>query len=162
MEVKRVARELDEISARLKYFSSIVDGIPREFIFNIDETGCSDHSHRREVIELVNYPDPSVSVPSDRHSNCSTLVEYTPANGFRMMPFAIVPGFTSENEPRYCGYDESNLLLTSQSNAFMMRALFELWVKIVCFSIINQHRRDLGYQSKALLLMDGLESHHTE
>jgi hypothetical protein len=39
MDAQRVAVDLDEISARLNRLSFIVSGIPREFIFNMDETG---------------------------------------------------------------------------------------------------------------------------
>jgi hypothetical protein len=39
---------------------------------------------------------------------------------------------------------------------------FELWATTVFFPTIEQRPRDLGYQDKALLLMDGLGFHHTE
>jgi hypothetical protein len=44
----------------------------------------------------------------------------------------------------------------------MVRALSELRVTIVFFPIIDQRRRDPGYQNKALLLMDALGPHHAE
>jgi hypothetical protein len=37
-----------------------------------------------------------------------------------------------------------------------------LWAKKVFFPTIDQRRRDLGYQDKALLLMDRFGSHHAE
>jgi hypothetical protein len=77
-----------------------------------------------------------------------------------MKPFAIVPRFTAEKELRSHGYDESNVLLASQSNEFMTRALFELWANTVFFPIIDQCHRDLGHQGKALLLINGLGCHH--
>jgi hypothetical protein len=46
-----------------------------------------------------------------------------------MNPFAIVPRFTAEQESRDYGYDESNVVLTSQSNVSRTRALSELWAK---------------------------------
>jgi hypothetical protein len=79
-----------------------------------------------------------------------------------MKPFAIVRHCTAEKELRYYGQGESNVALASQSNVFMTRAVFELWDKTIFFPIIDQRRRDPGYQSKALLLMDGLGSHHAE
>jgi hypothetical protein len=79
-----------------------------------------------------------------------------------MKPFAIVLPFTAEKELRYCRYHQSNVLLTSQSKAFMTMAHFGLSAQMVFFPTIDRRRRDLGYQSKALFLMDGLESNHTE
>jgi hypothetical protein len=49
METERVSVNPDEISVWFKRVSSIVDGIPREFVFNTDETGCLDHTDSREV-----------------------------------------------------------------------------------------------------------------
>jgi hypothetical protein len=128
MEAERVAVSPDEISARFNRLSSIVDRIPREFIFNMDETGCSDRTNSWEVqgIAPIRYPDPPVPVTYDRHSKRSPFVAYSAADAFPMKPFAIVPRFTAEKEPRYYGYDESNVGLTSQSNGFMTSAYFEL------------------------------------
>jgi hypothetical protein len=39
MEAERVAVNPDEISAWFERLSSMVDGVPREFLFNMDETG---------------------------------------------------------------------------------------------------------------------------
>jgi hypothetical protein len=44
----------------------------------------------------------------------------------------------------------------------MTKALFEFWAQTVFFPTIDQHRRDRGSQGKALLLIDGLGSHHAE
>jgi hypothetical protein len=53
MEAERVAMNLDEISAWFERLSSMVDGAPRKSLFNMDETGCSDHSDSREVRVIV-------------------------------------------------------------------------------------------------------------
>jgi hypothetical protein len=96
MEAERVAGNPDETFAWFNRLSFVVDGIPREFVFNMDEIGCSDHTDSREVrvIAPIDYPDPWVPVPSDRHSNHSTFVACIAADGFQMKPFAIVPRFT--------------------------------------------------------------------
>jgi hypothetical protein len=68
MEAERAAVNPEEISAWFNRFSSIVDGtplpLPREFVFNMDETGCSDHDDngRVRVIARIDCSDPSVPV----------------------------------------------------------------------------------------------------
>ena len=163
MEAERVAVNPDDISAWFNRLGSIVEGIPREFVFNMDETGCSDDSDAREVrvIAPAAYPDESIPVPYDRHSKRSTFVACIAADGFRMKPFVIVPRATAEKELKYYGYDESNIVLTSQTNAFMTTALFDYWATTVFFPTVDHRRRDLAYHGKALLLLDGLGSHHT-
>jgi hypothetical protein len=115
MEVKRVAVDPDEISAWLEGFKYIVDSFPREFLFNMDEIGCSDHSDSREVrvIVPIDYGEPSVIAAFDRHSKRSTFMACIAADGFRMKPFAIVDCVTAEKELQYYDYDTSNVTLTS-------------------------------------------------
>jgi hypothetical protein len=78
----------------------MVDGVPCEFLFNVDETGDSDHSDSREVrvIVSIDFGELSLPVPFDRHSKRSTFVACIAADGFRMKPFAIVDHVTAEKE----------------------------------------------------------------
>jgi hypothetical protein len=49
MEAERVAMNPDEISAWFNRLRPLVDGIPRRFVFSIDEAECSNHTDSREV-----------------------------------------------------------------------------------------------------------------
>jgi hypothetical protein len=49
MEAKQVAVNPDEISAWFNHLGASVDRITREFVFNMDETGFSDHTDSGEV-----------------------------------------------------------------------------------------------------------------
>jgi hypothetical protein len=164
MEAERVAVDPGEILAWFDRLRNVVDGVPREFVFNMDETGCSDQSDSRElrVIAPIAYRDPSVRVPYDRHSKRCSFVACIAADGFRMKPFAIVHRVTAEKEIKYYGYGDSNVQLAYQPNAFMTRPLFELWARTVFFPTIEQRRQDLGYRGRVVLIMDGLGSHHTD
>jgi hypothetical protein len=53
MKAERVAVDLDEILASFERLNSMVDNVSREFLFNMDETGCSDHSDSRDVRVIV-------------------------------------------------------------------------------------------------------------
>jgi hypothetical protein len=98
MEVEHVALSSDQISEWFARLSAIVQDIPREFILNVDETGCSDCTDSREVrvIAPIAYPEPRIPVPSDRDSKRSTFVAYLATHGFRMTPLVIVPRVTAE------------------------------------------------------------------
>jgi hypothetical protein len=163
-ESERVSVDPGEIEAWFNKLEEKVQGIPRAFVFNVDETGCSEYSDSREVRALVpiDYPAPSVPVPVNRHSKRSTLTACIAADGFRAKPFLIVSRATAENELRLYGYDRNNVFIASQENAFMTRSLFELWATEVFFPMIEQRRTERNYQGKVLLLMDGLGSHHTD
>jgi hypothetical protein len=72
----------------------------RGFVFNVDETGCSEHidSHEVTVVLPIDYPDPSVPVPVNCHTKRSTLTACIAADGYRMKPFVIVDRATMEPE----------------------------------------------------------------
>jgi hypothetical protein len=79
-----------------------------------------------------------------------------------MKPFVIVDRATVEAEVGLYGYDSSNVFLAFQENAFMTTHLFELWVREMFFPAVAQRRAEVGYTERALLLLDGLGSHHTD
>jgi hypothetical protein len=43
----------------------------------------------------------------------------------------------------------------------MTSRLFELWAVVVFFPAVGERRRTFGYEGKAILILDGLASHHT-
>jgi predicted nucleic-acid-binding Zn-ribbon protein len=99
----------------------MVDGVPRECPFNMDEIGCSGYSDSREIrmIVPIDYGEPSFPGPFDWHSKRSTFVTYIAADGFRMKPFSDVDRVTAKKELQHSGYDALKVILTSQANAFM-------------------------------------------
>jgi hypothetical protein len=56
--------DASETDAWYNILSEKLMGVSRRFVFNVDETGCSEHIDSREVIVVVpiDYPDPSVPV----------------------------------------------------------------------------------------------------
>jgi hypothetical protein len=79
-----------------------------------------------------------------------------------MRPFVIVSRVTAEKDFAYYGYDHHNVAILSQENAFITSSLFEMWADTVFFPSIDERRRDLDYQGKVVLLLDGLWAHNTE
>jgi hypothetical protein len=77
-----------------------------------------------------------------------------------MKPFAIVYLVTAERELKYSIFDAPNMLLRCHDNVFITSSPFELWARTVSFPTVERRREDLAYNSKALLLLDGLRSHH--
>jgi hypothetical protein len=107
MEAKRVDVNSAEIYAWFERLSTMVDGVLRAFLFNMDEIGCSDHPDSREVrvIVSIDFAEPSVPVPFERHSKRSTFVACIAADRFRMKLFVIVDRVIAEKELQYYGYD---------------------------------------------------------
>jgi hypothetical protein len=49
MEAERVAIDPAETQVWFEELAAEVADVPRDFLFNVDETGCSDRTDRREV-----------------------------------------------------------------------------------------------------------------
>jgi hypothetical protein len=163
MESGRLDVDPADLDAWYNELQARIEGIPRQFIFNIDEGGRALFSERREIKVLVplDYPDPSIRVPFDRHSKQSTMTACIAADGYRMKPFIVVDLVTAEAELSYFGYDSSNVCFASQENPFMTQRLFDLWAQEVFFPAIEERRGEFRYGGRILVLMDGLGSHHT-
>jgi hypothetical protein len=116
--------------------------VPLDLIFNVDEKGCSEHGDRREVKVIVplEHPDPSLYLLFDRHAKLSTLTASIAPEGFGLKPLMIVHRLTAERELKYDRYDDSNIILSDQTNAFMTGALFEVWESTVFFPTIDARR----------------------
>jgi hypothetical protein len=156
--------DANETDAWYNILSEKLMGVSRRFVFKVDETGCSEHidSHEVTVVVSIDYPDPSVPVPVNRHTKRFTLTACIAADGYRMKPIVMVDRATVEAEVGLYGYDNANVFLASQENSFMTTRLFELWAREVFVPAIAQRRAEIGYTGMALLLLDGLVSHHTD
>jgi hypothetical protein len=75
-------------------------GISPRFVFNVDEFGCSSHidGHEATIVVPIDYPDPSVPVPVNRHTKRSALTACIAADGCWMKPFVIADRATVEAE----------------------------------------------------------------
>jgi hypothetical protein len=164
MEAERVAVDPAVLTEWYKEQARRVEGVPRQFVFNVDETGCCDYADRREFRVLVPAACDALSipVPVNRHSKRSRLTAWIAADGNRMRPFVIVERVTAERELADYGYDSSSVAMVSHENAFMTSRLFEKWGEDVFFPEVRELRVQFQHSGRVVLLMDGLRSHHTD
>jgi hypothetical protein len=82
-----------------------IAGVSGQFVFKVDETGCSDFGDKRETTVLVPSTSEarSVRIPVDRHAKRSTLTACIAADSYRERPFVIVERHTAEMELSYYG-----------------------------------------------------------
>jgi hypothetical protein len=154
--------DASEIDARYIILSENLMAVSRRFVFNVNETGRSEHIDSDEVTVVlpIDYPHPSDPVSVNRLTMRSTLSSCIAAEGYRMKPFVIVDRATVGARAGLHGYDRSNVFLAPQENGFMTTRLFELWAKEVFCPAVAQRRAQFGSRGMALLLLNGLGSHH--
>jgi hypothetical protein len=60
-----------------------IEGVPREFLLNADETGCSEFSDGHEIKVVVpdSHADETIPVPVNRHSRPASMTTCMAADG---------------------------------------------------------------------------------
>jgi hypothetical protein len=118
---ERVDVDASETDAWYNILSEKLMGVSRRFVFNVEETGCSERidSHEVTIAVPTDYPDPSVPVPVNCHTKRSTLKACIAVDGYEMEPFVILDRATVDPGVGLSGYDSSNVFLPSLENAFM-------------------------------------------
>jgi hypothetical protein len=164
MEAERARVDPAEIDHWFDDLTRAIEGVPRKFIFNVDETGCSEYSDAHEIKVIVpdSHPDDTIPVPVNRHSKRASMVACIAADGYRMKPFIILERKTIETDIVLYGYSQFNVSMVHQENAFMTAALFDRWSDEVFFPSIEKRRSMFDYTGKVIVLMDGLGAHHTD
>jgi hypothetical protein len=114
-EAERVAVGSELVMELYRDLATKIEGVPRAFLHNVDETGYSDSADRREirVLMLVSRRATSVLVPVHQHAKRSTFTARIGADGFRMRPFVILLCAAVEKDLAYSGDDCHNVALAS-------------------------------------------------
>jgi hypothetical protein len=89
----------------------VLQHVLREFVINVDETGCADFVDTKNeyVIVPANYPDDTIPIPVDRRIERATLVGGIVASGKGLDPLVTVPRKTMKIELIAWGYGGSNI-----------------------------------------------------
>jgi hypothetical protein len=129
-EASRAAVDPSVIQEWLNMLEAEIPEIPRAFVFNMDETGCSDWADRpREVTLIVptSCEDGSLPVPFDRNSKRASMAVCIAADDWPIRPFIVVHRATVERELIHYGHNQWRVLLDTQPCAFMTHPLFLEW-----------------------------------
>jgi hypothetical protein len=92
-ETGRVALDSAIVQDWLTALGDQVHEIPRAFVFNMDETDCSDWADRPREIRVVvpaQCPEANLAVPVDRSSKRASMAVCITADGSCMRPFVVV------------------------------------------------------------------------
>jgi hypothetical protein len=142
MEAKRVASSDDDIIRLYQEFSQILKTIPARFIFNMDETGCSEFVDKCEL--MVVFPDsyslPNIAIPVDRHTKRSTLTCCISADGQSLKPYVIIDRVSLDDQIILSGYGPLTAEFVTQKHGFVTMLLFDKWAN----DIFSQHCEQNG------------------
>jgi hypothetical protein len=164
MEAERVVTSDFDIIHWYQKLSEIMRMIPSGFIYNMDETGCSEFVDSCELMVVVpdSYKQTSISVPVNRHTKRSTLTCCISADGLSLKPYVIIDRVTIDDQIILSGYGPHTAEFVMQPHAFMTMMLFDKWATDIFFPALRAKRKgQLKYEGRALLIMDGFGAHNT-
>jgi hypothetical protein len=161
MEKTRVMVDPKIVADFTEKMAAECSGVRKEFLVNMDETGCADFVDAREEKVLVpdEYPGITIPIPADRSVKRATLVAGIVADGKALKPLIIVPRKTVAQQISMMGYAAEQCIIVHQESGFITTRLFEQWIKEVLIPYIRTRRARTHYDGKAILILDGCNCH---
>jgi hypothetical protein len=100
LDKSQVFTNTQEIDAFYEEMDQVLRHVPKQFVINVDETGCADFIGARNeyVIVLATYPDDTIPIQVDRSIKCTKLVGGIVASCEALDPLVIVSRKTMEIE----------------------------------------------------------------
>jgi hypothetical protein len=130
-EEERVLSSEENIASYYSALRDRINSIPASFVFNVDETGCSRWTDKRELHVVVPEEEKAdiIDIPLSRNCKRHTLTACIAGDGSVMKPYLIVNRKTIDRSLILKGHGNRNVMFVHQSHAFMTRALFDIWMK---------------------------------
>jgi hypothetical protein len=148
-ETARVIAEPAVIDAYYTKIAEDIDGVPREFVLHMDETGFADDvdATKERVIVPATYRHATIPVPVDRNMKRPTMVAGVIVDGTALKPMIIVPRVTIERELLLSGYGSGKVIFEFQGNGFITIRLFEEWMSAVLIPSVQTKRASRDIQN---------------
>ena len=161
MEKNRIEVNIDDLKQKYNELDNHLKNIPGEFVFNVDESGCSEWIDAQAIKVLVpsDFANSSIKIPKDRNSKRVSLVGCIAADGEALKPMLIIPRKTIESELALYGYNSNVVSYAYQEHSFMTSKIFEQWANEIFFPYVIEKRKRLHYNGDALIILDGLGAH---
>ena len=160
MEDKRLECNTFELELNINTLSSLIEGVPIHFIYNVDEMGHQDYADSHTKFVIVPNDFEGLVAPysvSRKGQRCSCLACINP-NGLASIPQFIVPRATIDEEMiGLLPLDSLQVVQTDKgyTNTFS----FSHWLKTCFFPYLRSQRTLHNYSGRAVLIMDGYKSH---
>jgi hypothetical protein len=112
IDSKRAKINYNQIKAWYNELENLIKHVPRNFIFNVDESGCDEYVDFQNVTVVVPkvHKDATVDIPVQRQCKRATLTACVAADGSSLLPFVILPRETVDEEIFRAGYTPDNVM----------------------------------------------------
>jgi hypothetical protein len=162
IDSKRAKINYNHIKAWYNELEILIKHVPRNFIFNVDESGCDEYVDSQNVTVVVPkvHKDATVDIPVQRQCKRATLTACVAADGSSLVPFIILPRETVDEEIFRAGYTPDKVMFFHHIHAFMTQKIFEKWMTLIFIPSLQQRRAETSYFGQAILIMDNFSGHN--
>jgi hypothetical protein len=156
MESKRVEINYQLIKDWYDELRALIKGVPRNFIYNMDESGIDEYVDSTHLSVLVpeSHGATKVPIPIHRDIKRATLTACISAAGDSLKPFVIIPRGIVDEEIYFAGYTADKVTFHHHIYSFMTKRIFELWMNSIFYPAIDEKRTQLNYNGHAVLILD--------
>ena len=138
----------------------VLEKIPPEFFYNVDESGFQDFSDANEQVVIVPYDvEGDVFYSVDRTLKRASMIGCICLDGTTMKPLIVSPNKTISRMLHISGYNENTCLVVHQENGFVNNEIFAFWAEHIFFPEVARKRNELGYEGLVVLTLDGCTAH---
>jgi hypothetical protein len=164
IESQRAELDLTKVKSWYNELKELIRTVPREFIFNMDESGCDEYVDSRNLSVIVpqEHEGKHADVPVHRQTKRATLTGCISADGSSLKPFIILPRETVDDEIFRVGYTPDKVVFFHHVHSFMTKRIFEQWMNMVFIPEIDSRRAQYNYFGPTILILDQFSGHNYE
>jgi hypothetical protein len=164
MESKRVEINYQLIQDWYDELRILIKGVPRNFIYNMDESGIDEYVDSTHLSVLVpeSHGTTKVPIPIPREIKRATLTGCISAASDSLKPFVILPRGTVDEELYFAGYTADKVTFHHHIHSFMTKRIFKLWMNSIFFPAIDEKMTQMNYNGNAVLILDKFSGHMYE
>jgi hypothetical protein len=156
IDSNRAEIDLKQIKTWYTELNDLLKTVPREFIFNVNESGCDEYVDSKNLSVIVpdEHKSTQVEIPVHPQTKRATLTACISADGSTLKPFVILPRETIDEEIFRAGYTPDKVIFFHHVHSFMTKRIFEQWMNNVFLPEIDSRRARYNYFGPTILLLD--------
>lgn len=161
IEEKRLQVNVEDIASYFHLLADLIQSVPGHFVYNMDEMGHQEWADRQEQICYVPtaHSGPHVYFPVPRTGKRITLLACIAADGSYLKPLIVIPRKTYDADLALTGITDEKVTVYSQAKGYTNRPIFLAWLTDIFLPEVARRREALGYDGRAVLIMDNCTAH---
>ena len=151
----RLAMSIQELE-RYVTQAAVLNDVPSDFVFNMDETGINERTNgRAKKVLNFNSNETSTKYPVPRGTRHATLVACIEADGTSTKPLVIIQQATIRERLITEGWTPRKVMIQHSESGYINKPIFLRWINDIFIPDVERRREDLAMPlQQAFLVME--------